>query len=1078
MIRRDMIYSTASGLNLWFRSIGCVLLLCFIVTSCRTTKSKDEAKGLSKLYQNMTAHYNGYFNATEIMKESIYTLDQEHKDNFNQILPVYEYAAVDDPKTVSANMDKAIKKASVVISVHRPSKWTDDCYLLIGQAQYIKQDFESAQKTLEYLTNNFDKYGKSKEKVKKEKKLSKYEARQKRIDEIKAKRKEIEEKRKAAAKDRKELEKEKKEAREQLQKERKATSKAKAKSRKELEKERKQQKKERDKERKRIQKEREKARKLARKGKSLPVTTTTPKSNDSPVEPSTSDETAKPEEAPAKKSLQERMAEREERKRIEAEKKAKQQEEEQEKEEITPLNEKDEKVKNGGLAHIPAHFAAQLWLARTYVERDFLIQAERIFRTLENDPDVSDEVRDALYPALAHHYIKSEEYQLAIEALEKAIERESKRQIKARYIYIIGQLQEKLNNHQGAIASFDQAAKWSNDYAMVFNAKLNSEIAAMKGNGKSTDDLLKSLDKLSQDDKNAEFLDQIYLQTAMVYLNIGDEQQAKLYLQKALGHVTQPAQRVEIYYTLGEIHYNKDQFADAYEAYNSAFSSMKKSDKRYADVKAKVAALKNVAKYQKDLNLQDSLFMLASLSDEELKERAANIKKEREAKLEEARQLVAMEKGISFQQGATGLPPSLRGIEEGPIATSSKVTTTFFAYDEKAKRDGERDFAKQWGRRALVDDWRRIEENEVVQDLEDKPQANSTLSEVTNKEVEDIFSGLPRTEEQIASGKQKIADALFGLGMSYRHDMARLDLSSQAFTRFVEEAPEADERRPQVYYFLYLNARDQGDLTKAEHMAMVLKNKFPDTKYALLANDPEYINTLLSEAASAETFYQATYAAFEAGDYARVYDAYDQAHKEFGADEPLMAKFALLRAMTVGQRIGQAAYIEALRQVVAQYPNTPEQIKAREIIRFLSGTDEAFNTNWDATANISDYKINKEDLHYVIIVLYNDEMIDLQEAKIKVSDYNRTFHQLENLTIRSFIVDRDKMTQAILVRKFANQQMALSYTKKASDRMSELLPEGADAEVFAISQSNYRTMFKDGNIQGYKVFYNNNVLED
>ena len=44
---------------------------------------------------------------------------------------------------------------SVVVNLHREAVWTDDCYLLVGKAQYLKQDYESAEETLRYLTNEF-----------------------------------------------------------------------------------------------------------------------------------------------------------------------------------------------------------------------------------------------------------------------------------------------------------------------------------------------------------------------------------------------------------------------------------------------------------------------------------------------------------------------------------------------------------------------------------------------------------------------------------------------------------------------------------------------------------------------------------------------------------------------------------------------------------------------------------------------------------------------------------------------------------------------------------------------------------
>jgi hypothetical protein len=36
------------------------------------------------------------------------------------------------------------------------SRWTDDCYLVLGQSQYLKQDYESAEESLEFMTAEFN----------------------------------------------------------------------------------------------------------------------------------------------------------------------------------------------------------------------------------------------------------------------------------------------------------------------------------------------------------------------------------------------------------------------------------------------------------------------------------------------------------------------------------------------------------------------------------------------------------------------------------------------------------------------------------------------------------------------------------------------------------------------------------------------------------------------------------------------------------------------------------------------------------------------------------------------------------
>ena len=1038
-----------SGSPLFLTSM---LTLCGVIflSGCTTTKKKDDLSGMGMLYQNMTAHYNGYFNATEIMKESVATLETEHQDNYNQILPVFEYTAVGDPKSVSGELDEAIKKSSVVISLHRPSKWTDDCYLLIGQAQYLKQDFESAQKTLEYMVNNFDDTGKSTAKA--SKKPSKAQSKAERARKIQEKNKEIQARKKEQAKNRAERNKEIKSKKKEQAKSRKADKRAREKANKK-----------RKKEREKANKARKKNRKKAHK-KKKPVKRSTPTKSDTKPDDSKANETKEVDKKtstpttktqPAKSDKKEEFGDdiKEESKKKDEKKK-----------------EKEEKTKDGALAHKPAKPHGMLWLAKTYVERDFLLQADRLFKQAAEASGEDKKLQEELYPSMAHFYIYTEQYNEAIPALEKSIEATKRKALKARYAYIIGQLQMMGGNNSAAVSYFDQAAGWSRDYEMEFNARMNSKLASMSSGSKSGETIARELEKMLKEDKNADYKDQIYFQIAKVYLEANNDKKAEEYLKLALEQASKnPAQKTEIHYALGEIYFEKDKFDLAYDNYSLALTSMGKTDKRYRSLEERTTQLKDIAGYVKELNLQDSLLMLASLSEEELKDRAEKILKDK------AEKQAAAEEKMRELTGKNSMPSTIA--TSTPVATSNSLESKFFAYNDRELKKGEREFARTWGSRPLVDDWRRKESGESsTQTITDDIDV-SISNNVTSKEVEDIFKDLPRTDEARFQANQKIGDALYNLGMAYRNNLERLDLSTQAFARFVNKN-ESDARLPEAYYFLYLNARDQGDMTTANQYAALLKEKYPDSKYALIAADPSYIDELLNDQNSVEAYYESIYAAFNNGDYKRVYDAFDQAKSNFGSDDLYLSKFALLKAMSVGKLSGKEQYIEALRTVVAQYPNTAEQIRAREIIRFLGGDEEAFNKSWNDQLIVTSYKVQNDKLHYVVVVLYNDDVVKIDEAKIAINNYNNLFHKLKKYSIRSFIVNREEKTPAILIRKFEDKSEAMTYYNEVNGRMKDFLPEEADAEVYAISQHNYREMIKSGGVSSYKQFFEDNYLRE
>src|SRR5690606_37013501 len=99
-----------------------------------------------------------------------------------------------------------------------------------------------------------------------------------------------------------------------------------------------------------------------------------------------------------------------------------------------------------------------------------------------------------------------------------------------------------------------------------------------------------------------------------------------------------------------------------------------------------------------------------------------------------------------------------------------------------------------------------------------------------------------------------------------------------------------------------------------------------------ILRDPDYFKKKREEANKLNTYYASTYDHFSSGRIAQAKEMVDQSTKLFGNDNVLRPKFALLNAMCIGKLKGADDYMHALREVVAKYPNTEEQTRAREIL--------------------------------------------------------------------------------------------------------------------------------------------------
>ena len=128
----------------------CVSLL--LLWGCSTTNHSPLP---SQAYQDITSHYNAYFNTND-KEKSVLTLAQTaHKDKFDSVIPVYYYNSPKEFASYSSDLDDIIKRSTMAIQIHTISNWTDDHFLVIGEAYYLKGEYDKAANSFKYITTQF-----------------------------------------------------------------------------------------------------------------------------------------------------------------------------------------------------------------------------------------------------------------------------------------------------------------------------------------------------------------------------------------------------------------------------------------------------------------------------------------------------------------------------------------------------------------------------------------------------------------------------------------------------------------------------------------------------------------------------------------------------------------------------------------------------------------------------------------------------------------------------------------------------------------------------------------------------------
>lgn len=148
--------------------LACLFFI-LVVVSCSTKKNT----AVHRFWHSMNTRFNGLFNSTESIKEGQYKIRTAHKDNFDELLPIFVVPENDEEaKKTYPEFDRAIKKASLMIqrhaikekgssaetTKHGANKWMDNCWVNLGIAHYYKREFFSGIEKLDYVTRNYAKY--------------------------------------------------------------------------------------------------------------------------------------------------------------------------------------------------------------------------------------------------------------------------------------------------------------------------------------------------------------------------------------------------------------------------------------------------------------------------------------------------------------------------------------------------------------------------------------------------------------------------------------------------------------------------------------------------------------------------------------------------------------------------------------------------------------------------------------------------------------------------------------------------------------------------------------------------------
>jgi tetratricopeptide (TPR) repeat protein len=738
---------------------------------------------------------------------------------------------------------------------------------------------------------------------------------------------------------------------------------------------------------------------------------------------------------------------------------------------------------------------ALLWLTKTYLELGKNVDAEYLLDYLKNDKKFPDQLLGHYNAVVAQFHMQKGDLPRATEALKKAAATTKKKESRARYSFILGQLYQKADSLQEAFKEYDKVLKLNPPYEMAFHARINRARCFDTASG-SSELVRRELNKMLKDEKNKEFLDQIYYALAGIERQEGDEERAIDFLNLALQNAgSNQNQSALSYLELADIYLDRPEYIPAAAYYDSALTKLSQDHPEYLDVQAKRNSLDRLVKNLKIIMAEDSLQKLSSLTQAEKEAMVddmisrENAEKERLAKEKEAQQ--------KMEEQEVQAERELRSQPRQTAAPGSAATGSWYFYNISAISFGTNEFIKRWGNRKLEDNWRRSEkevvmelagEGESIDSLANKQGAlNDSISKLDDAARRAAYLAMiPTSSQSLKESDVRITEAYYNVGVIYKEQLNNLPESNRTFEELDKRFPD-NKYKLASYYNMYRSYSALKMEEKAEYYKNYLVTNFPESDYAKLILNPNYYKDIQRKSEVLEVFYENTYRAFQKGQYELVIERKNTADEMFPPNK-LTPKFAMLKAMAIGRTRSINEFELALEDVIRTYPKDTVSVRAKqmlEVIKRGSISEAPRDTGQDAAkAAQMEEKIAAgavtfsfaPDQPQQFLIIYKKGSLNQQSIQNNLEIFNERVFAGRGLKVLNGNIDLNY--KYMIVNSFPDKKDGMMYYQTVMAEpglLSGLDP--ADVQFYVISQENLGQLAQSRNFQAYSRFFQKNYLQ-
>lgn len=736
---------------------------------------------------------------------------------------------------------------------------------------------------------------------------------------------------------------------------------------------------------------------------------------------------------------------------------------------------------------------ARAWLAKCYIEQDWLYDAEDVMTKMRRD-SIHWRARKEWDYTYADYYIHTGQYAEAIPYLRKVIKHEMRRKQRAREWYLMGQLEAALGHEEKAYKAYKRVLRLSPPYELAFNARIAmTEVMAGRKSGK----MIKKLKRMARSDNNKEYLDQVYYAIGNIYLNQKDTLNAiSAYEQGNIKSTRNGIEKGVLLLKLGDLYWEREDYSNARRCYGEAIGLLEKERDDYEQLSDRSKVLDELVPYTDAVHLQDSLQALTKMPEAERNEAIDRViealkkkeKEERDAQAEaEAQQYLA-------EQGGLGNNMAQNKTQTG--MTDSKGTWYF--YNPTAVSQGKATFQKLWGRRENVDDWQRVNKTVVAQatpfeELTDEQRDSITAVEAMQDSIENVMDSahndphkreyylkqIPFTPEQVAESNKIIEDGLFHSGVIFKDKLDNLALSEKTLRRLTDNYKDY-ENMDEAYYHLFLLYSRRKEKSLADTYLNLLKRDFPESEWTVLLSDPNYEANARFGVHIEDSLYAATYNAFKA-------DRFDEvaANTALSAERfPLGAnrdKFIFIGGLSKLNSGDSDGCLADMQELISKYPESDVGEMAGMIINGVKAGRPLYGGKFDISdiwerrtvvLNDSDSIaartfVAERNTPFSFLLVYQPDSVDANKLLFELARFNFT-----NFIVRNFDITTDEQggLQRMIVGGFLSYDEALQYARQLYGNAG-IARMAAKARAIIISDANLELLGTQYSYNDYDKFY-------